>query len=295
MAVTLVESAKLSQDTLQRGVIETMVRSSAVLEVLPFMEVVGNAYAYNQVATLPTVAFRDINAGYTEASAGFVAKTASLKMLGGDVDVDKFIAQTRGNLNDQRAIQTELKAKAVAEKYTSTFFYGDDSVDTLSFDGLARFVSGSQDIAVIDTTTGALTLADLNKLVDAVPFGADALFMSRTVRRIVMNLLQASTHYIETSVDAFGRPMQSYSGIPIRVVEDSIMPAQGSAGVDGSEIFAVKLGAMSDVSGIQNGGVNVTDIGELETKPVYRTRIEWYCGLAVFNPNSVARLKGIKK
>jgi hypothetical protein len=295
MAITLVESAKLSQDMLQRGVIETMVRTSAVLEVLPFMEIVGNAYNYNQVAELPTVAFRNVNEGYVESGSVFEQKTATLKMLGGDVDVDKFIAQTRGNLNDQRAIQTELKAKAVAETFTKTFFYGDISVDTKSFDGLAQFIGGVQDIPVIDNTTGALTLADLNKLIDAVPFGADALFMSRSTRRIVMNILQASQHYIETGVDAFGKPVQMYAGIPFRVCEDAVMPAQGIAGADGSEIFAVKFGAMSDVSGIQNGGVTVTDIGELETMPVYRTRIEWYCGLTVFNPNSVARLKGIKK
>lgn len=290
MAITLVESGKLSQDMLQKGVIETMVRTSAVLEVLPFMDIVGNAYTYNQVAVLPTVAFRDVNEGYTEASAGFVQKTASLKMLGGDVDVDKFIAETRGNLNDQRAIQTELKAKAVGETYTKTFFYGDSAVDTKSFDGLCKFVAGGQDFAVTDVA-GTLTLDDLNKLIDAVPHGADVLFLSRSCRRLVMNLLQANQHYIETGVDAFGKPMTMYAGIPLMVCEDIVMPVQSAA----FEIFAVKLGALSDVSGIQNGGVRVTDIGELETKPVYRTRIEWYVGLAVFNPTSVARLKGIKK
>ena len=295
MAITLLESAKLSQDMLQKGVIETMIRTSAVLEILPFMEISGNAYTYNQVAVLPTVAFRSVNEGYVESGSEFIQKTASLTMLGGDVDVDKFIAETRGNINDQRAIQTELKAKAVAETYTKTFFYGDSVVNTKSFNGLAKMVVAGKDIDVLDTATGALTLEDLNVLVDAVPFGADCFFMSRTVRRIVMNLLQSNQHYIETSVDAFGKPMVAYAGIPLRICEDGVMPKQGLAGVDGSEIFAVKFGAMSDVCGLQNGSVRVTDIGELETMPVYRTRIEWYCGLAVFNENSVARLKGILK
>jgi len=294
MAVTLAESAKLSQDMLQKGVIETMVESSAVLQVLPFMEVVGNAYTYNQVTTLPDVAFRDVNEGYTESASSFVQQTASLVMLGGDVDVDKFIVETRGNINDQRAIQTELKAKAVAQTFTSAFFYGDKASNSKSFDGLAKFVSGTQDFAVADTTNGALTLADLNKLVDAVPYGADAIFVSRSARRIILNLLQASQHYLEIGQDIFGKPVSLYAGIPLLVVEDDILPAQGIDGANGYDIFAVKFGAMSDVSGIQNGGVRVTDIGELETKPVYRTRIEWYCGLAVFNPKSVARLKGIK-
>lgn len=290
MAITLVEAGKLSQDMLQKGVIETMVRTSCVLECLPFMDIVGNAYAYNQVNTLPTVAFRDVNAGYTESGSTFVQKADKLVMLGGDVDVDKFIAQTRGNINDQRAIQTELKAKAIAQTYTKNFFYGDTAVDPLAFDGLAKRIGAGRDIAIADATTGVLTLNDLNVLVDAVPYGADCFFMSRSARRIVMNLLQANQHYVEVGQDAFGKPVQMYAGIPIRVVEDDVMPAQAGK----YEIFAVKFGVEVGVAGLQNGGINVTDIGELETKPCYRTRIEWYCGLAVFNPNMVARLKGIK-
>lgn len=300
MALTLAESAKLSQNTLQRGVIEVMVRSSRILEILPFMEVVGNAYAYNQVSTLPTVAFRDINDGYTEASAGFTQKTEALKMLGGDVDVDKFLAQTRGNINDQRAIQLELKSKAIAEKYTSTFLVGDVTGDALSFDGLRkRVASTTQEFQIADTSTGALTLADLNKLVDAVPFGADYFVMNRSTRRIVLSLLQASQHYIEQGQDSFGRPVQMYAGIPFAVVEDAMLPKAtctiNSASTTAHDIIAIKVGTMSDVCGLQNGGIDVRDLGELETKPVYRHRIEWYCGMAVFNPLSVARLYGILK
>lgn len=291
MAITLVEASKLSQDMLQKGVIETMVRTSAVLELLPFMEIVGNAYAYNQVQALPTVAFRDVNAGYEESGSTFVQKADKLVMLGGDVDVDKFIAQTRGNINDQRAIQTELKAKAIAQTYTKNFFYGDTNVDPLAFDGVSKRIGAGHDLLVEDATNGILTLNDLNALIDAVPYGADVLFMSRSARRIVMNLLQSNQHYVENGTDSFGKPVTMYAGIPIRVVEDDILPAQSGA----YEIFAIKFGVEIGVAGLQNGGINVTDIGELETKPCYRTRIEWYTGLACFNPNMIARLKGIKK
>ncbi len=42
MALTLVEAAKLSNDILLTGVIETVVKESPVLQVLPFIEIVGN-------------------------------------------------------------------------------------------------------------------------------------------------------------------------------------------------------------------------------------------------------------
>lgn len=279
MALTLVEASKLSNNVLQKGVIETMVRTTAVLEVLPFMEIHGNAYVYNQVAALPTVAFRDVNEGYVESGSTFVQETANLVMLGGDVDVDKFIIATRGDINNQRAIQTELKAKAIAQTYTKTFFNGTGT--NKEFKGLKNLVKSSQKI----NCAGELTLAKLNELVDKVPFGADVLFMSRTVKRHVMDLLQASNHYIEMGQDAFGRPVTHYAGIPIRFVEDDV--------IESGVIYAVKLGIMSDVCGLQNGSIDVRDLGELETKPCYRTRIEWYCGMAMFNPLSVAKLEGI--
>ena len=42
MALTLTEAAKLTQDMMVRGVIETIVSESTVLDYLPFAEVVGN-------------------------------------------------------------------------------------------------------------------------------------------------------------------------------------------------------------------------------------------------------------
>jgi hypothetical protein len=52
MALTLEEAAKLSNDMLLQGVVETIVKDSPVLQRLPFIEIVGNGLTYNQVATL---------------------------------------------------------------------------------------------------------------------------------------------------------------------------------------------------------------------------------------------------
>ena len=52
MALTLAEAAKLSNDLLLTGVIETIVYDSPVLQVLPFIEIVGNGLTYNQICTI---------------------------------------------------------------------------------------------------------------------------------------------------------------------------------------------------------------------------------------------------
>lgn len=82
MALTLLDAQVLSTDVLQAGVIETIARESAVLERLPFMEIVGNAYSYNLEKVLPTVAFRSVNEAYTANEAQFEQRSESLVILG---------------------------------------------------------------------------------------------------------------------------------------------------------------------------------------------------------------------
>jgi hypothetical protein len=57
MALTLAEASKLSNDILLQGVVETIVKESPILQVMPFIEIVGNGLTYNQEKTLPTLIF----------------------------------------------------------------------------------------------------------------------------------------------------------------------------------------------------------------------------------------------
>ena len=39
--------------------------------------------------------------------------------------------------------------------------------------------------------------------------------------------------------------------------------------------------------------MDVRDLGELQTEPKFRTRVEWYAGIAVKHGRAVGRLRGI--
>jgi hypothetical protein len=70
---------------------------------------------------------------------------------------------------------------------------------------------------------------------------------------------------------------------------------QGSSNVT-SSIYAVRFGRTPDergVTGLTNGMIQVRDLGEMPDKPVFRTRIEFYVGLAVHGDKAAARLKGV--
>ncbi|MCG7386882.1 major capsid protein [Paenibacillus sp. ACRRY] len=306
MALTLLESAKLSQDTLQQGVIETFVQNAPVLQYLPFMEIQGNAYAYNREASLPGVAFRGVNEGYVESTGAVNQLTESLSIMGGDADVDKFIQQTRSNVNDQRAIQTALKTKAAAFKFQDTFFNGDIATDSKSFDGLKKRLTGSQ---VITAATNGLNIGDegnydlfleaLETLLYQTRGRADALYMDSKTK-IRLSTIARKLGFHENSVDAFGKPVIAFNGVPIFDAGDNAAGGKvighnettGTA-TNTTSIYAVKFGADEYTSGLTNGGVQVTDLGEVHDKPVLRTRIEFYTGMALFDGKSAARLSGI--
>lgn len=316
-AVTLAQAAVLSQNDLQAGVLEVFVQESPVLDRLPLMQIEGNAYAYNQESTLPGVAFRSVNEAYVESTGVVVQASESLVILGGDADVDRFIVQTRGNLNDQRAVQTAMKTKAAAYKYQDTFFNGDVAVDPKSFDGLKKRIVGGQvlDAAVngMGPVTGGHDFFDaLDALISAVNGNVDALYMSKTARAKIMSSGRrlGGVEWV-TALFADGavqKQIPTYNGIPMlnpgtTAAGADILPqteTQGAA-VNASSIYAVKFGESEGdqgVTGIFNSDQTdqpfmVDDLGFLQAQPVYRTRIEGYLGLAVFGGKAAARLRGV--
>jgi len=314
MAITLVEAAKLSQSYLQKGVLETFILESPILDRIPFLPIQGNAYAYDEEATLPGVAFRAVNGSYTESTGTVNQKTESLVILGGDADVDKFIVQTRGDVNDQRAVQTALKVKAASYLFQNTFFNGDITVDTNSFDGLKKRLTGGQVIATAtngaaintDDTTRHAFFDKLDELVAAVPGlngGNGALYANSSIIGKIRSAGRRIGGVEIVREDLTGKRVITWNGIPVldagaTAAGVSILPqteTQGSSSL-ASSVYAVKFGqdeGDQSVTGLTNGGVQVYDLGELETKPAYRTRIEFYTGLAVFGGKAAARLTGV--
>ena len=297
MALTKTEAAKLTQDMMLRGVIETIVTESMILELLPFMEVTGTTLTYNREATMPGATFYDVGDTWTEATPTFNQVTAALRIMGGDADVDNFLQQTYSNPNDLAAAVVAAKAKAVARKWSDTFFNGDSTVDSKSFDGLHKLIPAAQRRKANNDNAngGALNLDDMDQLVDLVkPGKPDAIFLSKRSRRKLKQLRRSGGNVLEVDVDQFGRRVEYYDGIPL-VVDDFILDNRTvgtSAGIC-STMYAVQFGYQRGVMGIHNGGVQVEEVGALETKDATRRRVKWYASLVCFRDIAAAALEGI--
>jgi hypothetical protein len=294
MAQTLLEAAKLnSGDVYKAGVIMKFAESSDILRLLPFQSIAGNSLRYNIEETLPGVGFRGVNGSYTESTGIINPQTESLHIIGGDLDVDKFLLKTMGA--DQRTVQEGMKIKAIALAWTREFIKGDSETDITTFDGLQKRLTGDALIAN-HASAGPLSLAKLDEAIDAVD-GANAILMNKAMRRrlTVAARTTAVGGNITYTIDEFGRQVARYNDIPIVIVDKDNTNTDILGFTEASSttsIYVVNFGE-GYVQGLENGGMDVADLGELDTKPVVRTRIEWYNGFGVFAPKSAARLKNI--
>jgi hypothetical protein len=305
MAMTLLEAGKLSNDILTQGIIETVVRDSPVLQQLPFIEITGNGLTYNQEKTLPDIAFYGVGDDWAESTPEFTQLTATLKILGGDADVDNFLKATRSNIQDLQVAVIELKAKALRHKFEEAFIYGDAVADANAFNGLARLIGtgaeSSQLIAAGDAG-GSLSLDLLDEVIDAVRGGKpDMLLMSRRSRRKINALVRAAGGLIETERDRWGNFVQLWNGIPIGVcdwVKDTHVVEEAletdTTGGDCSTIYAVQFGEGALCGLTSPGFVQVEAVGPLESKDASRTRVKWYCALALFSSLKAAALIGVQ-
>lgn len=289
MALTLLEAAKLvTGDVYKQGVIEKFAETSDTLRVLPFEGIAGNALKYNVEETLPGVGFRGINESYTESTGIINPQTENLVIAGGDLDVDKFIVDTQGM--EQRSVQEAMKIKALSGAITRTFYKGDSASDPREFDGLQVRLTGD---ALISNGTAGLSLAKLDEAIDAVD-NPTHICMNKSVRRRLTVAARTTSvgGDITYTIDEFGKQVTMYNGLPIVLVEKDNLNAEILPFTEASSTTSVYVVSFMEgkVSGLQNGGIDVRDLGELDDKPAYRTRVEWYPGMGVFAPMSAARL-----
>lgn len=294
MSLLKAEAAKLANDVLRQGIIETIVKESAVLQMMPFDTLVGTALTYNREKTLPSASFFDPLDTWTESTPTFDQFSAPLKILGGDADIDNFLQNSYANANDLSAVVLQSRLKAIAHLFSDSFFNGDSGLNPKSFDGLTKILTGTTQELAVGVNGGPLTLDLMDQMIDlVVPGKPDGLFVSRRTRRKLSSLRRASGNLLETGVDDFGRRALFYDGIPL-FVDDFISDAQvqGSSGGVCSSIYAVKFG-QEGMQGYQNDLPNAQLVGDLETKDAKRWRTKWYATCVNLSALGIARLKGI--
>lgn len=303
MPLTLLEASKINSGEVKRAaIIEMFAASSDFLNAMPWEDIPGGSLAYTEEGKLPGVAFRGFNEAYSESVGILNPKVEVLKIAGGDLDVDKALIKTRGEA--VRSTHEAMKVKAMALYLTGKLLNGDSDLDPREFDGLRKRITGDQLVPANLGTPGSnlpLSLEALDSAIDRVD-NPTHLLMSKDMRR-KLTVAARNTSVggdIEYMVDDFGKRIAFYNGLPILLtdVDDTgskilnFNEAGPGGGSTATSVYVLSLGS-DKIVGLQNGIMEVKDLGEIDVKPVFRTRVEWLVGLAAMHGRAAARIWGI--
>lgn len=318
--VTLAESAKLAQDELIAGVIESIVTVNRMFEVLPFDGIDGNALAYNRENALGPVAATGIGdtdgvigsdaaAGSNLAerqaakdAATFTQVTSNLTTIMGDAEVNGLIQATRSSDgNDQTGTQIASKAKSAGRKFQTMLATGDGT--NFSFPGLLSLCPAGQTVNT-GANGSALSFEIMDEMMDLVvdkDGQVDYFAMpARTIRSFMTLLRNLGGASINDVVELpSGATVPAYRGVPI--FRNDYLPINQTKG-GSSNTTTIFAGTFDDGSR-QNGiagltaasqsGISVVDVGESENKDERIWRVKWYCGLALFSELGISCADGI--
>lgn len=293
-SITFAEASKLGLNDLSAGVIESIVTSNQMYNVLPFDEIFGNALAYNRENVLGDAQALGLGGTITaKGAASYSQVTTALTTIVGDAEVDaRLIAQgVGGNAgNDLVAAQIASKAKSVGREFQRMLIAGDSAVAG-EFDGLKKLVQAGQKVA-----GGVLTFEMLDELLHLVKSKdgeVDALVMNaREIRKLrALQRALGGTSGDEVSVN--GIVMPAYAGIPV-LRNDWI-----EINTDASDVYAVNFDDGSRKTGIAglidtfSQGVQVENVGPMETKDQHIFRVKMYGSFALFSNLGAAMIEGV--
>ena len=229
MPVTLSQAKVGMANKIDQTIIDEFRRGSILMDKITFDDTVSPGtggstliYGYTQLKTPGTAGFRDINTEYTPQVADRQTKSTELKIFGGTFDIDRVIADTSGAINEVD-FQLKEKIKATINLFHNAVINGDKSVK--GFDGLDKMLLGSSTELntdkVLDLSNGAVLDTNYKLLLDALDEflaemdGKPDAFMGNG--KLITRIKQAARRagYLDKTLDGFGRPIESYNGIPL--------------------------------------------------------------------------------
>lgn len=296
MSLTLLQQGQFATSGEQLAIIQELAAGD-LLSVLPFRSIEGNSLRFRREESLPAVGFRHVNGDLQESYGEISMQSEALHLYGGDLRVDKAILQLEGP--EAKAWNIQARVRAMRLDFERAFIKGSETASNgLEFDGLQARI-GSDSSQYIANGGGALSFKALDEALDAVDAvgGQKYIVCSKAARRALTAGARDSSSNggIHISQNELGRTQMMYNDTPLLIVDrdqsNNEILAANEAGSTTS-LYVVSFGD-TGCTGIQNGSINVRELGESHDKPQLVTRIEWYVGMAVMSGRSVARLAGV--
>lgn len=220
------------EDKVFEKVVETFIRESEILELLPFDNAVSPSggstlvYGYTQTKAPSQAAFRAIGSEYVSSEATIKRLSVILKIFGGKFSIDRVLKAIEGKLENMDR-QLSEKIKAAVGLFHDTMINGDSASNALAFDGLDKFLVGTSTEYNTDNYIDLSTIANLKsnaddfyekllKLINNT--GADALLVNEGMKTKIQTVARILGYKTE-SEEAFGRTVTSIGEGKVRLID----------------------------------------------------------------------------
>lgn len=318
--ITLAQCREGRADKVEQQVIETFMRESEVLEMLPFDNAVspngGSTMIYGYVQTkLPSqAAYRAIGSEYTPNEATVEKQTVELAIFGGSFEIDRVIKTIEGQLNNMN-FQLEQKIKAAVALFHDGMINGDTASDANSFDGLDKMLTGTTSEynadGSYDISTKATLEANASDVYEQILMlinrtGANALLCNEQLKSKIQTIARVLGYKTE-SEEAFGRVVTTIGENKVRLIDlkNKVTVADGKAVeapiipvAEGlTDLYAVKFDVNDGVCGVSLTGDNIinTYLPDFSTpNAVKKGEVEMIACIALKNSKSAGVLRNIK-
>lgn len=321
MPITLEEMKKGMTDKVAQQVVDTFIRKSQLLELLPFDNAVSPSggstltYAYMQKKLPSTTAFRAINKEYTANEATVEKKSADLKIFGGAFEIDRVIKEAEGLYNNMQ-FQIEEKVDSAIGTFHNAMINGDSASNADSFDGLDKFLVGQSTEYGVDSTIDLSTMAKLKENADVFyeallnlinKTGASALLVNENMKTKIQTVARILGYKTE-SEEAFGRVVTTIGEGKVRLIDlGNVYEVKDGAATE-SAIIPVSEEGLTDIYavrfGVDDGFCGVTLTGNTAIKtflPDFNTpgavkkgEVEMVAAVVLKNTKAAGVLRNIK-
>lgn len=220
-------------DKVFEKVIDTFIRESEILELLPFDNAVSPngkgstlVYGYVQTKVPSQAAFRAIGSEYTPSEAALKEMAVKLKIFGGSFQIDRVIKSIEGKLENMDR-QLSEKIKAAVGLFHDTMVNGDSATNNLAFDGLDKFLVGTSTEYNTNSAIDLSTMAKLKENADVFyeallklinSTGAQALLVNESMKTKIQTVARVLGYKTE-SEEAFGRVVTSIGEGKVRLID----------------------------------------------------------------------------
>lgn len=321
--ITLEQSKVGRADKVEQMVIDMFLKKSEVLELLPFANDVSPnggstlTYGYVQEKTPSMAAFRAIGQEYTSNEATVEDKNVKLAVFGGSFEIDRIIKTIEGQLNNM-AYQLEQKIAAAVGLFHNTMINGDTAKEANGFDGLDKFLVGTENElntdGVIDLSTSAKITENasafyemLTKLINDT--SAHAILCNADMKTKIQTVARELGYQTQTE-EAFGRKVTNIDGVRIIDLGNTYSVNEGvvtktpiinkltrgeNTGV--TDIYAVKFDVNDGFHGVTITGDDVVQqyLPDFSTPGALKKgEVEMVACVALKNANNAGVLRNIK-